>query len=139
MGNWSSAVAMRVTIILCLLACVAYEVTAEPQPQPFGLGLLGRLLTAVSSGDKKEGKGGGNEGNQGSGCNCRRKRSFFDGDKKKGNDGNGGDDGSYSAPSGSYGAPSGSYSAPSCDCYSAPSSGYGAPSETYGAPSYGGK
>merc|ERR1739848_562533 len=76
---------MRVTIILCLLACVAYQVSAEPQPQPFGLGLFGRLLSAVSRGEKegKEGKGGGDGGNSGSGCNCRRKRTLFNREMEK--------------------------------------------------------
>merc|ERR1711892_962224 len=133
MGNWNCTATMRVTILLCLFAAMTYMVIAEPQPKPIlGFGLLGRLLTAVASGDKEkknEGNGGGDSGNQ-DGCNCgrRKKRTIFGGEKEKKNEG--GDGG---------GNQDGGYSAPSSVCYSEPSSGYGAPSATYGAPSYSGK
>merc|ERR1711892_1410 len=117
MGNWNCTATMRVTILLCLFAAMTYMVIAEPQPKPIlGFGLLGRLLTAVASGDKEK----KNEGNGGG-------------------DGGGNQDDGYSAPSSGYGTPSSGYGAPSCVCYSDPSSGYGAPSATYGAPSYSGK
>merc|ERR1711892_758455 len=55
MGNWNCTATMRVTILLCLFAAMTYMVIAEPQPKPIlGFGLLGRLLTAVASGDKEK-------------------------------------------------------------------------------------
>merc|ERR1711970_1194949 len=128
MGIWNKTVNMRVMIIVCLLACLALQTIAEPEPQPF-FGLAGRLLAAVARGEKED-------------------------KEKKNNGGDSVDDG-YSAPSSGYGAPScacrrtfngdkkgdkdkkNNGGGNICDCYGAPSSSYGAPSPTYGAPSYG--
>ena len=63
-----------------LAGCLCLLVDALPSPQPipapepfFGLGLLGRLLAAYSSGDKDEDKGN---------CKCNR-RTFHTKEKDK--------------------------------------------------------
>ena len=66
--------------VVVLAGCLCLLVDALPSPQPipapepfFGLGLLGRLLAAYSSGDKDEDKGN---------CKCNR-RTFHTKEKDK--------------------------------------------------------
>merc|ERR1712038_1594038 len=101
---------------LCLLVDALHSPQPIPAPEPFfGLGLLGRLLAAYSSGEKDEDKGN---------CKCNR-RTFHTKEKDKDED----------CPCDSYGAPV-SYNAPTnsydpIDSYGSPlapvATGYGAP------------
>merc|ERR1719150_2443869 len=97
--------------VLVVLGCVCLMVDALPSPLPnpdpepfFGLGLLGRLLAAYSSGDKEDDKGN---------CKCTS-RTFHTKEKDKDKDC---PCDSYSAPV-SYNAPSNSYD--TLDSYGSP-------------------
>merc|ERR1712088_309518 len=94
----------------------------------FGLGLLGRLLAAYSSGDKDEDKGN---------CKCNR-RTFHTKEKKCNCDclssGYGAPSYEYQPPSVGYTSPVDSYGAP-VQSYQPTYDSYGAPVSDYGAPS----
>merc|ERR1711902_312884 len=102
MGSHIQRVMVLSTQFVALLGCLSLAVDAIPAPVPqpapepfFGLGLLGRLLAAYSSGEKDEDKGN---------CKCNR-RTFHTKEKDKDKDC---PCDSYSAPV-SYNAPSNSY------------------------------
>merc|ERR1712242_584569 len=119
MGSRTVSVMVLSSKVVVLAGCLCLLVDALPSPQPipapepfFGLGLLGRLLAAYSSGDKDNDKGN---------CQCNR-RTFHAKEKDKDKDC---PCDSYSAPV-SYNAPTNSYE--NID-------GYGSPlAPVYGAP-----
>merc|ERR1711910_44021 len=119
MGSHIQRVMVLSTQFVALLGCLSLAVDPIPAPVPqpapepfFGLGLLGRLLAAYSSGEKEEDKGN---------CKCNR-RTFHTKEKDKDKD----------CPCDSYGAPVG-YNAPT-NSYD-PIDGYGSPlAPVYGAP-----